>query len=50
MTVSEGDTTMTTIEGVMSTATYSIEVAVVNSVDTGPYSEAVMIETPQSKW
>ena len=49
-TVSGGDTTMTTIEGVMSSTTYSIEAAAVNSVDTGPYSETVMIETPQSKW
>ena len=50
MTVSGGDTTMTTIEGVMSSTTYSIEVAAVNSVDTGPYSEAVIIDIPQSKW
>ena len=50
MHVSGGNTTMTTIQGVMSPTTYSIEVAAVNSVDTGPYREAVMIETPQSKW
>ena len=41
---------MTTIQVVMSPTTYSIEVAAVNSVDTGPYREAVMIETPLSKW
>ena len=49
MTVSGGDTTMTTIQGLMSSTTYSIEVAAVNSVDTGPYSDPMAVETPRSK-
>ena len=49
MSVSGGDTTMTTIQGVMSPTTYSIEVAAVNSVNTGPYSDPITEETPQSK-
>ena len=50
MPVSGGDTTMTTISSVMSPITYSIEVAAVNSVDTGPYSDPITVETPRSKW
>ena len=49
MSVSGGDTTTTTIQGVMSSTTYSIEVAAVNFVDTGPYSDPITEETPQSK-
>ena len=49
MSVSGGDTTTTTIEGVMSSTTYSIEVAAVNFVDTGPYSDPMAVETPRSK-
>ena len=49
MSVSGGDTTMTTIQGVMSPTTYSIEVAAVNSVNTGPYSDPITEETPRSK-
>ena len=40
---------MTTIEGVMSSTTYSIEVAAVNYIDTGPYSDPITEETPRSK-
>ena len=50
MTVSGGDTTMTTIQNVMSSTTYFIEVTAVNSVDTGPYSDPIIEETPRSKW
>ena len=49
MSVSGGDTTMTTIQGVMSSTTYSIQVAAVNFVDTGPYSDPIPEETPRSK-
>ena len=49
MSVSGADTTETTISDLMSSTTYSIEVAAVNSVDTGPYSDPITVETPQSK-
>ena len=49
MPVSGGDTTTTTIQGLMSPTNYSIEVAAVNSVDTGPYSDPITEETPRSK-
>ena len=49
MSVSGGDTTMTTIQGVMSSTTYSIEVAAVNSADIGPYSDPITVDTPRSK-
>ena len=48
MSVSGGNTTMASIRIITST-TYSIEVAAVNSVDTGPYSDPITEETPQSK-
>ena len=41
---------MTIIQGLMSSTNYSIEVAAVNSVDTGPYSDPITVEIPQSKW
>ena len=50
MTVSGGDTATTTIQGVMSSTTYSIEVAAVNFVGTGPYSDPITEETPRSKF
>ena len=34
---------------IITSTTYSIEVAAVNSVDTGPYSDPITEETPQSK-
>ena len=46
--VSGADTTETSIRIITST-TYSIEVAAVNFVDTGPYSDPITVETPQSK-
>ena len=49
MPVSGGRATMTTIHNVMSSTTYSIEVAAVNYIDTGPYSDPITVETPQSK-
>ena len=49
MPVSGGDTAMTTLSNLMSSTTYSIEVAAVNSVDTGPYSDPITVETFQSK-
>ena len=42
MSVSEGGATMTTISGLMASTTYSIEVAAVNSADTGVYSNVIM--------
>ena len=49
MTVSGGDTIMTTISSVMSFTNYSIEVAAVTSAGIGPYSDPITVETPQSK-
>ena len=49
MPVSGGDTTMTTIQDLMSYTNYSIEVAAVTRAGTGPYSDPIIEETPQSK-
>ena len=49
MSVPGGDTLMTTIEGVMSSTNYSIEVAAVNDNLIGKYSDPVIVETLQSK-
>ena len=49
MPVSGGRATMTTISSVMSSTNYSIEVAAVTSAGTGPYSDPITVETPQSK-
>ena len=45
--VSGGEVTMTTISGLESSTTYSIEVAAVNSAGTGVYSAVIMKETAQ---
>ena len=45
VSVSGGGATMTTISGLESSTTYSIEVAAVNSAGTGDYSPAIMKET-----
>ena len=48
--VSGGDTTQTTISGLTPSTTYSIEVAALNSVGAGMYSDPpVIVEIPQSK-
>ena len=39
MSVTGGDTTEATISGLMSSTTYSIEVAAVNTINTGEYSD-----------
>ena len=49
VSVPGGDTLMTTIEDVMSSTNYSIEVAAVNDNLIGIYSDPVIVETPQSK-
>ena len=49
--VSGGDTTQTTISELSPSTTYSIEVAAVNSVGAGVYSDPpVIVEIPRSKW
>ena len=48
--VSGADTTQTTISGLTPSTTYSIEVAAVNSVGAGMYSDPpVIVEIPRSK-
>ena len=47
--VSRADTLTTTIEDVMSSTNYSIEVAAVNGDLIGIYSDPVIEETPQSE-
>ena len=47
--VSRADTLTTTIEDVLSSTNYSIEVAAVNDNLIGKYSDPVIVETPQSK-
>ena len=49
MPVSGGSATEATISGLMSSTTYSIQVAAETSAGTGPYSDAIIIDTPQSK-
>ena len=48
--VSGGDATMTTIEGLRPSTTYSITMAAVNDAGTGVYSDPTIIQTPQSKY
>ena len=50
MSVSGADTTEITISDLMSPTNYSIEVAAVNSFDTGPYSDPITVETPLSRF
>ena len=49
VSVSGGDATNATISSLMSSTTYFIEVAAVNSVGTGNYSHRVLQETIPSK-
>ena len=49
MNVPGGGATMATISGLESSTTYSNEVAAVNSVGTGDYSDPLTAETPESK-
>ena len=44
-----GDVLQDTISGLTASTTYSIQVAAVNSIDTGPYSDPVTIDTPDSE-
>ena len=41
---------MVTISGLSPATMYTVEVAAVNSADTGAYSSPVMVTTPDSKW
>ena len=41
---------MVTISGLSPATMYTVEVAAVNSADTGVYSSPVMVTTPDSKW
>ena len=50
MNVTGGDATMTTIEGLRPSTTYSIIMAAVNDAGTGDYSDPMIIQTPQSKY
>ena len=45
ITVDGADVTQTTIENLMSSTNYSIEVAAVNSAGTGVYSDTIIEET-----
>ena len=45
MNVSGGSVTETTISSLMSSTTYSIQVAAVNSAGTGVYSELLNVQT-----
>ena len=47
--VSGGDTRQTTISGLSAATVYTVEVAAVNSADTGVYSDPITAETFQSK-
>ena len=49
VTVSGASTTQTTISGLNSSTTYSIQVAAVNSAGTGEYSEPETAETLPSE-
>ena len=40
---------MYTISGLSTATEYTVEVAAVNSADTGVYSDSITVETPQSK-
>ena len=44
-----GDVTQVTISELTPSTTYSIQVAAVNSIDTGPYSSLITIDTPDSE-
>ena len=49
MAVPRADVTESTIQGLMSSTNYSIEVAAVNIAGTGSYSAPIIVETLQSK-
>ena len=44
-----GDVTQVTISDLTPSTTYSIQVAAVNSEGTGPYSDLIIIDTPDSE-
>ena len=50
MRVTGGDATMTTIEGLLPSTTYSIVMAAVNDAGTGVYSDSMTIQTPDSTY
>ena len=47
MSVSGASVTETTISSLMSSTNYSIQVAAVNSADTGKYTDPIIVETLQ---
>ena len=49
MSVSGASVTEATISSLMSSTTYSIEVAAVNSAGTGDYTDPVIVETRRSE-
>ena len=49
MSVSGGSVTEATISSLMSSTTYSIEVAAMNTVGIGEYTAPVIVETRHSK-
>ena len=44
-----GDVTQVTISELTPSTTYSIQVAAVNSIETGPYSNPITFDTPNSE-
>ena len=44
-----GDVNEVTISELTPSTTYSIQVAAVNNIDTGPYSDLIIIDTPDSE-
>ena len=44
-----GDVNEVTISDLTPSTTYSIQVAAVNNIDTGPYSDLIIIDTPDSE-
>ena len=50
VSVSGGSVTEATISSLMSSTTYSIQVAAVNSAGIGAYSERVIVEISESKY
>ena len=44
------DVSQVTISGLTQLSTYSIKVAAVNGISTGPYSDSITINTPDSEY
>ena len=45
-----GDVNEVTISELTPSTTYSIQVAAVNNIGTGPYSDLIIIDTPDSEY